>query len=295
MKCAIISLTEKHGCAKNRFSNIFKIKGRKIYEIDIVHACMPVTVYTLGYSAGEVCEFSERKLHSVVKKCISALQKRGVNSVYLTDEVIDYIGRKEFCNAFKVAEGHQIFDSLLRDVVRLCSREANLDLPESEVGIWQHCFDEHGYNILENVCDDFKYITLFTKSDAAARVYADMLYEKAGVSVKVSHKLSQLNKCDVVILTDSLDKQITNENTVVIDECGLYPYRCCNTIEFSLPFGFNALMGYFETANQRCMEFLFDVCGISISKNDNTNELLENIGCSVKKILYKTHKNIDKI
>lgn len=293
MKSAIVSLGEKREYANNFLSGKLRFSRRSIHEIGIVHADVPVTVYTLGFSGDEICGFSEKKLGRIMKKCISALLSHGVMSVYLTDEVIEYVGRDYFSGHFRLPDGRRIFDALLCEIIHSCPECEKMPLPDAEIGIWQYCFDERGYNILQRVCDCFKYITVFTKSDTAARMYANRLYEAAGISVKVSHKTSHLNKCDVAVLADRLDSPITNENTLIIDESGLYPYRCRNKAEFLLPFGFNALMGYFGDADCRCVDFLFDACGIVMSKNSDINALLESIGCSFKKIIYKPHKNID--
>ena len=191
--------------------------------------------------------------------------------------------------------GRQLFDLLLCDTIKWCAQKSDIDTLKSDVGVWQSCFDEYGYKVLDSIYGEFKYITLYTNLEASARACADRLYAQTGLSVKVSCNVLELNRCDFVIMADEIENPVANENTVIIDESGMCRFRCKNTIEFSLPFGFNALMEYFGMCDQRCMEFLFDICDVNIAREDNINIALKNIGCKFKKVLYKPHKNIDKM
>lgn len=113
---------------------------------------------------------------------------------------------------------------------------------------------------MESICEDLKFATLYTNSDESAHVFADKLYMQTGLSLKVSKKLAGLNKCDVVILTQRLEQQIVREEAVILDESGAYPYRCKNTLEFSLPFGFNTLMPVILDAQTARMDVFADAC-----------------------------------
>ena len=293
MKCAIVALEGKDN-KKASFWNIFRLKKNTISDTEVIHATHPVCVYTIGYSAGEVCECSEKKINSIVDKCVRELERRGVQSVYLTDEVLSFVPCEKFSRRFKVATGKRLFNLLLCDVIRWCAKKEGVDTSCAEAAVWHSCFDERSYKTLEKICTEFKYLTLCTDSEAEAMAYADRLYTDTGLSVKVSEKLSELNRFDFVITFDKTAHPILNEKAVIIDESGLYGFRCKNTIEFSLPFGFNALMDYFGICEQRCMEFLFDCCDVNIARTDNINKELDNIGCKLKKVLYKPHKNLDK-
>lgn len=285
MKCAILSCLDE--AKKNRIPDFFGLRKMKPFDMEVVHMTEPVTVCVLPYSVDELRELKEKKRARLFQRCIRELQKREVASVYLRGDVLRLAPVEAFARCFQLPSGKAIFDFMLLDAIKWCAKKAQVDLLDAEVGIWQDCFDEHGYRILEQICGDVKYVTLYTKSDESARVFADKLYLQTGLSLKVSKKLSGLNKCDLVILTQALDKQIVHENTIVIDESGQYPFRCKNTLEFSLPFGFNTIMPYLDFADQRCMEFLLLACGAPINKSTVIQEELEKIGCRMKKVLYK--------
>lgn len=285
MKCAIISFLDE--AKKNRVRDFFGLRNMKPFELEVVHMTEPVTICVLPYTVEELRELKEKKRLRLFWRCIRELQNREIACVYLRGDIRKLAPAEEFARRFQMPTGKAIFDFMLLDSMKWCAKKAQIDLLEAEVGIWQDCFDEHGYRILEQICGDLKYVTLYTKSDESARVFADKLYLQTGLSLKVSKKLSGLNKCDLVILTQALDKQIVHEDTIVIDESGQYPFRCKNTIEFSLPFGFNTVMPYLDFADQRCMEFLLMACGAPINKSTALKEELEKIGCRMKKVLYK--------
>lgn len=289
MKCAIVSLTdneqEQHGAGR-------WIPGRKsrVFDLEVVHAQQPVTVYILPYTKEELRSKKDKKQAKLFARCIRDLQSRNVGCVYLTDDVLDFAPAEAFRRCFQLPSGKAVFDHMLCEALKWCAKKAQIDLMEAEVGIWQDCFDEHGYRIMESVCEELKFATLYTNSAESARVFADKLYLQTGLSLKISKKLTGMNRCDIVILTQKLEQQIVREDTVVIDESGAYPYRCRNTMEFSLPFGFNALMPYLDGADQRGMEFLLTACGVRLHKGTDLPSELKEIGCSLKKVLYKPHK-----
>ena len=294
MKCAVISLKQNEN--KNfSFLDIFKIKRSIISSVNIINATDDVFIYTIPYNIADACELKEKKAQRIVDKCVNELMRHGVGSVYLTDDMLNFMPCGNFFKQFKVPTGRRIFDLLLCDILKWCAKKEQINMLDARVGVWQEHFDEHGYKILENICEKFKDITLYTESDDVARIYADKLCEQSGLAVGISKNISELNECNIVIAADKLARAPTNEKTILIDESGLCPFRCRNAIEFSLAFGFNALMDYFVVCDQRCMEFLFDCCGINISHTTDITRDLELIGCRFKKVLYNTHKNIDKL
>ncbi len=287
MKCAIVALSQGE-----RHEGIFGLGGRRrsIYEEENVYATESITVFTFGADVQKVCEWSEKKLRKAVKKCIKELAARGVQSVYLTGEVEEFVGREYFSNHFRLPDGREIFDALLCDVVKWCGQHEKIDLSEAKVGIWQRDFDEHGYESLIKICGEYKYVSIFTNATDKAKSFAARLYENTGASVNVVGGAAGLNKCDVAILVDAPDNAVVNEKTVVIDMSGKYPHRCKNSVEFTLAFGYNALMKYFGIAEQRCMAFLFDACDISLQKGDSIVQYLDNMGCVFEKVLYISNK-----
>ena len=289
MKCAVVAFPDEdkkpHGLGK-------WLAGYKnnVFEIEVVHMEEPITVCLLPFTEQELREKKKKKQEKVFLRCIRELQSRNVTCVFLTDRVLTLAPVAEFERCFRLPVGKAVFDLMLNDALKWCAKRAHIDLLEAEVGIWQDCFDEHGYRILESICEDLKFATLYTNSDESARVFADKLYMQTGLSLQVSKKLAGLNKCDVVILTQRLEQQIVREEAVILDESGVYPYRCKNMLEFSLPFGFNTLMPYLDCADQRCMEFLLTACGIGLHKATDLPAELKQIGCGLKKVLYKPHK-----
>ncbi len=293
MKCAIVTLERKD--EKNAsFWDRFKLKRNKVSDTEVIYATHPICIYTIGYSEGEICECSEKKVNSIIDKCVRALEKNGVESVYLTDEVIDFLPCKKFFRHFKVPTGTRLFTLLLCDVIRWCGKQRGIDASSVQAAVWHSRFDEYSYRSLERISAEFKYLTLCTNDADEAMEYADRLYSDTGLSAKVSQNISELNCFDFVITFDKTPNPILNEKTVIIDESGLYAFRCKNAIEFSLAFGFNTLMDYFGVCEQRCVEFLFDCCDVNIARTDNIYKELDNIGCKFKKVLYKPHKNVDK-
>lgn len=290
MRCAIVTLAGEEN-EKRSLWQIFKIKKYKTDDINVINSTHNICIYTIDYTIGEICEFSEKKLNSVLCKCIKELKKRGVKSVYLTDEMHEFGLESSFHKYFKVVSGRRVFDLLLGRVIRMCADKEKIESDKAEIGVWQSSFDKHGVAIVEDICSQFKYITLFTKTIESANLYADHIYAQAGLSLKVTENISELNLCDIVIAADKLEKNIANEKTIVIDESGECDFRCKNTIEFSLPFGYNALMQYFGVCNERCVEFLLDCCDIDIYSSNEIDSKLDKIGCKIKKVLYKPHKN----
>ncbi|MBE7026545.1 MAG: hypothetical protein E7410_03130 [Ruminococcaceae bacterium] len=293
MKCAIVTL-EKNDGKNTSFWDKIKPKRNKISYTEVICATHPICIYTIGCSVGEACEYSEKKINSVIDKCVRSLEKNGIESVYLTDEVLDFFPCEKFFRHFKVPTGTRLFNLLLRDVVLWCANQKGIDISSSSAAIWHSRFDEYSYKSIERLSTEFKYLTLCTNDADEAVKYADRLYADMGLSAKVSKNSSELNLFDIVVTFDKTPNPVLNEQAVIIDESGQYAFRCKNTIEFSLPFGLNVLMDYFGICHQRCVEFLFDCCDVNIARTDNIYTELENIGCKFKKVLYKPHKNLDK-
>lgn len=287
MKCAIVALSQND---EKRNSFGFWRKKASVCEVDNVYADESITVYTFCSDAGRVCEWKEKQLKKAVGKCIKELKMRGVKSVYLTDEVMNFVGEEYFAPHFRLPDGRKIFGALLCDVVEWCGQHEKIDLPEAKVGIWQGDFDEHGYEVLIKICGEYKYVSIFTNTPDKAKSFVERLYENTGASVNVVGGAAGLNKCDVAILVDAFDNAVVNEKTIVIDMSGSYPHRCINSVEFTLAFGYNALMKYFGVADPGCMAFLFDACDISLQKGDSIVQYLDNIGCAFEKVLYIFNK-----
>lgn len=284
MKCAVVSFPkETQGDCGRKW---FFWRKNNVFEHEIIHAKYPVTVYILPFTEQEMREKKEKKQRKIFLRCIKELMQRDVRCVYITESVLEIAPLEEFERRFTLPSGKAVFDLLISYAVKLCAENAGLNITEAEVGIWQNCFDEHGICLLERLCTDLKYAALYTNSPEAARAFADKLYLQTGLSLKISTKLSEMNRCDVVVLTQACPERIVREETIIIDESGVYPYRCKNTIEFALPFGFNTLMPYFVTANQRCMEFLLAACGAAVSKTTNLPKEIEAIGCHMKRLIY---------
>ncbi len=290
MRCAIVTLAGEEN-EKRSLWQIFKIKKYKTDDINVINSTHNICIYTIDYTIGEICEFSEKKLSAVLHRCIKELKKREIKSVYLTDEIHGFGLESNFYKYFKVVSGRRVFDLLLGRVIRMCADKEKIESDKAEIGVWQSSFDKHGVALVEGICSQFKYITLFTKTTESANLYADHIYSQTGLSLKVTENISELNLCDIVIAADKLEKNVANEKTIVIDESGECGFRCKNTIEFSLPFGYNALMQYFGVCDERCVEFLLDCCGIDIYNSNEIDSKLDKIGCKIKKVLYKPHKN----
>ncbi len=290
MRCAIVTLAGEEN-EKRFLWKIFKRKKYKTDDINVINSTHNICIYTIDYTIGEICELSERKLNFVLNKCIKELKKREVKSVYFTDEMHKFGLCHSFYKYFNVVSGRRVFDLMLGDVISMCLKKDGPCCDKAEIAVWQSSFDKHGVEIVESVCRQFKYITLFTKTAASANLYADHIYAQTGLALKVTENISELNLCDIVIAADKLEKNIANEKTIVIDESGECDFRCKNTIEFSLPFGYNALMQYFGVCDERCVEFLLDCCDIDICDSNEIDSKLDKIGCKIKKVLYKPHKN----
>lgn len=288
MKCAIVALGENEE-KRNGFG--LAQKKASICEVDNVYSTDSVTVYTFGADKGRVCEWREKKLQKAVDKCIKELKSRGVKSLYLTDEVREFVGEEYFKPHFRVPDGQAVFDALLCDAMRWGAENMKLEADEAKIGIWQSEFDEHGYDVLERVCDEFKYVSIYSADVLTARIYASRLYENTGAAVNMSDNAAAMSVCDIVVLIDAPQTAIVNEKTFIIDMEGKYPYRCKNAAAFKLAFGYNLLMKYFGISEQRCVEFLLDAGDISVVYGKSLVQYLNNIGCSFEKLLYISHKN----
>lgn len=271
MKCAIVCGSDEFYETKKK---IFK---KHICQTELVYADMPITIYSIPANA----LLKEKRLIRKIKKCTKELKRLNIECVYISDSISGHFKKEMLEDYFYIPNGEKIADIFLPDALKYCLKNLNDEIINAEIGIYQKKLDKRGYKILESICQVFRYITVYTDSAENARSFVSDLYEQNGTAVKVSDKPSNMVSCDSVILLDSPDRQIINENSYIIDLNGQYKYRCKNTFMFSMPFGFNKVMRYFSFPNQRCVEFLALAC-----LNEITPKNLEQIGFRFKDISY---------
>lgn len=286
MKCAVVALRDED---EKRFSYFLKGGGR-VHEENIVCSQEPVIVYTLDASAGEVCEWKEKTCAKAIDRCIQTLNSMGVKRVHLTKEVEDYVGKEKFEQSFHISDGTELFCFLFPVIMESGAKIFGFEEKEIRIGIWQSELNMDGYDILKMACNNYKCVSIYTNDVSGAEFFTEKLYEKMGASVNVCEGSDGMEECECLILLDETDKLIVNEKCMVVDLCKKYDARCINNAEFSLAFGYNSIMKYFDRADIECVSFLVEASDVQPDRKENIVQYLDKIGVTFKKVLFNFNK-----
>lgn len=290
MKCAILALPEIDHAEEGLWKRMLKSRKTRYTALEIPYAAEDVWLVQLPYTDEELQKMTQQKRERLWLKYIYDLREKGVSCVYLPNRLLRFEETKEFGHNFILPDGKLLFRLLIGRALKFCAQRQREELSEAMIGVWQDCFDENGYIIMEKLSDSIKYLTLFSNTPSSAGIYAERLYLHNGLSAQISERLNIMSGCKYLILADGFYGPALGEQTAVFDICGDYPYRCFNTLEFNIPFGFHIIAPYFDSCDQRCMDFLFNACSVRLGRDTDAWSAVKSIGCDLKNVMYKSHK-----
>lgn len=287
MLTAILSPTKAENKHASFFEKMLQFKTLRPFYVDVMDGSGQVLVAVLPYSADKLIKMPKKKRVRLWQRIIKLFLKSGVECLYLTQELLKLPDAGMFGEYFILPDGQKVFSAMIGETLCMTARRQGRDLTVSEVGVWQSCFDDLGYSFLSAIADSLKYVTLFCTEPLSAAAYAEKIYQQTGLSARISHLLTEMNRCDFVILIDELPYTIVNENTAVIDASQRYGQYCINTVYLTVPPAFAKLSPWIGSVDQRTAELFFYVCGKLSQAVPDVREFLNRLGCRMKNIGYR--------
>lgn len=248
-------------CAPDEgYSNV-RLRPRWGASLQVLEAGPGIDVLLVPSSADQLAALTERKRGRLWRRCRKMLLGAGVDYLYLAPALLGLEGAAALTEGFSLPEGRTLLRALVGDMLRVTAKQEGIDLLACEVGLWQSSFDEEGYAVLRAIADTARFATIYTDAVESAGPYAERLFYDTGLSPGVTSQLSDMARCDLVVLLEPCLAQIAGDRAVVIDLAMSGRSGCLNQAYFSLlpdqrQAQMAAVLPFLGQADARAVEFL---------------------------------------
>lgn len=281
MKCAIITCSEYK---RKIFSPAFFTDAFALPYIN-----ESILIINLPYTTDKFYNLSSEKRKKIAVKICRILYSENIFCIHLAG-ITDCSEFSYLKNQFHYPDGKLLLKKYAGiGACRLCS-QLKLDISDVKIALYQKDFNHTGFEILCDLAQHFKNITIIGSSSEILDNYSNQLINIYGLSVNISTDISSVNSCDLLFLLDEAEKFCIKGETVILDLIKKYPFYCLNSLKFELPSGFNKLLPYFGAFDDICLEFIIFSANFHNSSKEHIFKIINNFG-GVFKRFCATSKN----
>ena len=202
IKFGVISERKENGVRESKLKSFFKRGKVSASVLHLPDLDAEALIVTLPLTAEKMQNTGEEKLRKVLVLALKELKMWGVTRAVFTRELKQVYSTDVSGAGVQIVTGEQAFYRLIPQAVKRVNAILNKEKLSSKLGISDRGMSKITEYLIDKLCFDSKYISVYTDNLPAAAALREEVFDRTGLTIDVANTLDVSNNPDIMIDVD---------------------------------------------------------------------------------------------